>query len=225
MKKEVFGFSRKELLIFILVITSTLVLIIYSSVKLIHKFHQQDNITYSEVQNYSKDISYLNDLSIYAVNIQRNSSNVLLYNTNPKEILDLKDKIQKSRDSLLLKLNKIENESVLEEQERTKILKSGLNYLNINTSFIQMINDTINIDKLTAYNLDKMRPAIREFSDLNRANTQLLTEKIRNATSKPISIFNQLEFWLLLIGLSPYLYFLYRVTAIIARMVFWELFP
>jgi hypothetical protein len=225
MKKEVFGFSRKELFVFALIITGTLLLIIYSSIKLIHNSHKREKLMYLQIQNYSKDIAYLNDLSVFAVNVQRNSLNILLYSTNPQEVLELKDRIKKNRDSLSLKLNKIKDENVLEVQERTKIFKSGLNYLNINTSFLQMINDSINNDKLTAYNLKEMRPCIRDFSDLNRKNMQVLTEKIKHITNKPISAFAQLEFWLLLVGLTPYLYFLIRIIAIIARMIFWELFP
>ncbi|HKC68562.1 MAG TPA: hypothetical protein VKG26_10040, partial [Bacteroidia bacterium] len=74
------------------------------------------------------------------------------------------------------------------------------------------------------YNLEKMRPAVRLFIDLIRKDSKIIVENMQLTNSVRISIFNQLEFWLLLIGLAPYIYFFYRIIALIVRMILWEIF-
>ena len=225
MKKEVLGLSRKELLIYAFLIAGTLALIIYSSIKLIHKYYTKDQVIYREIQNHSKDLVYLSDLSAYAVNIQRNSLNILVYRSNKSEVVDFVSKIKNNRDSLLNKLNNMSDEDITEKLEREKLFESGIKYLNLNAVFLKMLTDSASNDELSGYNSDKMRPAIRTFSDLNREFTQQITTRIKNTVSASVNILFQIEFWFLLIGLAPYLYFLYRILSIIVRMVFWELFP
>ena len=224
MKKEILGLTRKELLVYAFCIMSSLVLVIYSSGRLIHKYYTRDKIMYTEIQNHSKDLAYLNDLGVYSMNMQRNSLNILVYKSNPSQVLEFLSIIKKNRDSLSYKLDKIKEEDIVDRNEREQISKSGVEYLKRNAFFMQMLIDSATNDELSSYNTNKMRPAIREFSDLNRKCTQDVTQKIKNIASNSANIFYQLEFWLLLIGLSPYFYFTFRVLAIIFRMVVWELF-
>ncbi len=224
MKKEVLGLSRKELFIYTFIVFVTLTLIVYSTISLIHKYYTKDQTIYKEIHAHSKDIAYLNDINTYALNVQRNSLNMLVYKANPKEIEELKLILSENRDSLISKLNKINNDDFIVHFKKSEILETGLKYYSINTAYLKIFNDSINSDKLSAYNLEKMRPAIRVFTDLIRKNVTLLIEKIQNVNNIHINLFKQIEFWLLLIALMPYLYFLYRVVLIILRMIRWELF-
>ena len=224
MRKEVFGLTRKELLVAAFFVASSLSLIIYSSVKLIQNHYTNSDKTHTEIQNQSKSLAYLNDLNTYALNTQRSSVNILVYKSNLKEVLNFKKNIGSNRDSLLLKLDRIDNTNFTLLDKKTELLNTGLNYLNVNAVFLKMLDDSIHIDKLSAYNLEKMRPAIRLFTDLVRKNSQSVVEKIQNTNNNRTSIFNQLEFWLLLIGLAPYIYFFYRIIALIIRMILWEIF-
>jgi hypothetical protein len=223
-RKEVFGLTRKELLVAAFFVASSLSLIIYSSVKLIQNHYTNSDKTHTEIQNQSKSLAYLNDLNTYALNTQRSSVNILVYKSNLKEVLNFKKNIGSNRDSLLLKLDRIDNTNFTLLDKKTELLNTGLNYLNVNAVFLKMLDDSIHIDKLSAYNLEKMRPAIRLFTDLVRKNSQSVVEKIQNTNNNRTSIFNQLEFWLLLIGLAPYIYFFYRIIALIIRMILWEIF-
>jgi hypothetical protein len=224
-KKEVLGLNRKELLIYACLIAGTFALIIFSSIRLIHKYYTKDHAIYAKIQNHSNDLAYLNDLSVYAVNAQRNSLNILVYRANHAEVMDFVSKINNNRDSLLDRLTKMEGGDIIEPRERKKLFNLGIKYLGINTAFLKMLNDSTSNDKLTQFNTDKMRPAIREFSDLDREITQQITSKIKNTVNTSDNIVLQFEFWLLLLGLAPYLYFFYRILSIIARMILWELFP
>lgn len=224
MKKEVFGLTRKELLITTFFVASSLILIIYSSLKLIHNHYTGNKIIYTEIQNQSNCLTYLNDLNTFTLNTQRNSLNILVYKTNLTEVLNQKKSVTNSRDSILLRLNRINNFNFTLPDKKTELLHAGLNYLGINGVFLKMLNDTIDTDKLSAYNLEKMRPAVRLFTDLIRDNSKIVVEKIQNINDSRVSIFSQIEFWLLLVGLTPYLYFFYRVIALIMRMLLWEVF-
>jgi len=223
-RKEVFGLTRKELLIAAFFVVSSLALIIYSSVKLIHNHYTDNNIIQTEIHNQSKCLAYLNDLNTYALNTQRSSVNILVYRTNLVEVTNFKKNIIINRDSLQLKLNRIDNTSLSLPDKKTELLKVGQNYISINGIFLKMLTDSASTDNLSAFNLEKMRPAIRSFTDLIRKNSQIVVEKIQSTNNSRTNIFNQLEFWLLLIGLAPYFYFFYRIIALIMRMILWEIF-
>ncbi|HTA60970.1 MAG TPA: hypothetical protein VK835_00880 [Bacteroidia bacterium] len=223
MRKEVFGLTRKELMFAAIFVASSLALIIYSSLKLIHNHYTNTNKVQSEIHSQSKSLAYLNDLNNYALNTQRSSVNILVYRTNSKEALSFKKSIESNRDSVLLKLNRIDDANLVLTDKKIDILNAGLTYLKTNTVFLQKLNEGVSTDSLSTFNLEKMRPAIRLFTDLIRKNSQTIVEKIQDTNSNRTSIFNQLEFWLLLIGLAPYLYFFYRIIALILRMILWEI--
>jgi hypothetical protein len=149
---------------------------------------------------------------------------MLVYKANAKEIADFERIINKNRDSLLLNLNRIDNNDVIVQYKRNEILQAGLDYLKVNQVFLKMFNDNVETTKLSDYNLEKMRPSIRFFTDVIKHNVTLLVEKIQYTNSNRTSLLHQIEFWLLLIGLTPYLYFLYKIISIIIRMIFWSLF-
>jgi len=223
-RKEVFGLTRQELLIAAFFVASSLTLIIYSSIKLIHNHYTNNNIIHAEIQDQSKCLAYLNDLNTYMLNTQRSSVNVLVYRNNSKEVDNFKKNIAINRDSLQLKLVRVDNNNFTLPGKKTELLNAGLSYLNVNNVFVKMLNDGVSTDSLSTYNLEKMRPAVRLFTDLIRKNSKIVVEKIQYTNNNRISIFNQLEFWLLLIGLAPYFYFFYRIIALIMRMILWEIF-
>ncbi len=224
MRKEVFGLTRQELLIAAFFVASSLTLIIYSSIKLIHNHYTNNNVIHTEIQDQSRCLAYLNDLNTYILNTQRSSVNVLVYRNNLKEVNNFKKNIAINRDSLQLKLVRVDNNNFTLPGKKTELLNAGLSYLNVNNVFVKMLNDGVSTDSLSTYNLEKMRPAVRLFTDLIRKNSKILVEKIQYTNNNRISIFNQLEFWLLLIGLAPYFYFFYRIIALIMRMILWEIF-
>jgi hypothetical protein len=223
-RKEVFGLTRQELLIAAFFVASSLTLIIYSSIKLIHNHYTNNNVIHTEIQDQSRCLAYLNDLNTYILNTQRSSVNVLVYRNNLKEVNNFKKNIAINRDSLQLKLVRVDNNNFTLPGKKTELLNAGLSYLNVNNVFVKMLNDGVSTDSLSTYNLEKMRPAVRLFTDLIRKNSKILVEKIQYTNNNRISIFNQLEFWLLLIGLAPYFYFFYRIIALIMRMILWEIF-
>ena len=224
MRKEVFGLTRQELLIAAFFVASSLTLIIYSSVKLIHNHYTNNNSIQNEIHNQSKYLAYLNDLNTFTLNTQRSSVNVLVYRSNLKEVDNFKKSIANNRDSLQLKLARIDTNNFTLSGKKNELLYAGLNYINVNNIYLKMLNDSVSTENLSTYNLEKMRPAVRAFTDLIRKNSKIVVEKIQYTNNNRISIFNQLEFWLLLIGLAPYIYFLYRIIALIMRMILWEIF-
>lgn len=224
MRKEVFGLTRKELIIAAFFVATSFSLIIYSSLKLIHNHYTNNNIVQTEIQNQSKCLAYLNDLNTFTLNTQRSSVNVLVYRNNFKEVTNFKKSIENNRDSILLKLNRIDNTNFTLPDKKNELINTGMAYLNVNVGFLKLLNDSANTEALSNYNLEKMRPAVRLFIDLIRKSSKTVVEKIQNVNNTRISIFNQLEFWLLLIGLAPYIYFFYRIIALIMRMILWEIF-
>lgn len=221
-KKTVFGLTRRELFFSTIFFLSTSTLIIFSTIRLVNNHYNQNRKVILEIQEYSKNISYLNEISVLALNTQRSTLNLLIYKNNFNEIADLKAKIIKNRDSLTIELNKIESLTTVEEAEKSLILKSGLNYLSKNASFLRKLNDSLDHISLSNYNLDSMRPVLRSFSNLNNKSKLAISEKIKTITNDEISIFYQIEFWLLLIGLTPYLYFFYRIISLIIKLFYWE---
>lgn len=224
MRKEVFGLTRKELLIAALFVAFSLTLIVYSSVKLIKNHYSNSSKIQSEIHNQTKCLAYLNDLNTFTLNTQRSSVNVLVYRANLKEASNFKKSIENNRDSLILRLDRIDNVGLTLPDNKTELLKAGLNYLSINATFLKMLNDSSSTDNLSTFNLEKMRPAVRFFIDLIRKNSKAVVENMQLSNNSHISIFSQLEFWLLIIGLAPYIYFFYRIIALIIRMILWEIF-
>ena len=225
MKRIIFGFTLKELRLTALFVVSSLTLIVYSSVKLIRNHNTNNHTVQTEIHNQSKCLAYLNNLNEYTLNTQRSSVNMLVYRSNLKEITNFKNSIAINRDGLLLNLNRIDSIKFTLPSEKKELLLVGLNYLNINAVFIKMFTNNINIDSLSIYNLQKMRPAVRLLIDSIRKSSKIEVEKIQGANNNSNSIFSQLAFWLLLIGLAPYIYFLYRILVLIIRMIIWEVFP
>jgi hypothetical protein len=224
MKKKLFGLTRRELLFIVTIASSSFMLIIYSSVKLIHTTNINDDTKYNEIHSQSKYLAYLNDLNSFTSAIQRNSLNLMVYKTNLTEVASLKKTIETNRDSVVLKLNSVGNINFTSIKEKTDLTQSCLNYLNANAAFLKMFNDSVSLANLTTYNLQKMRPAVQLFIDLIRKNSDNTVKKIQQANNNRLSFFDRIEFWLLLIGLAPYLYVFCRIITLIIRMILWESF-
>ena len=224
MKKTLFGLTRKELLFIVIIASSSFTLIIYSSIKLIHNTAINDNIKYNEIHSQSKYLTHLSDINSFTSTIQRNSLNLMVYKRNLKEIPNLKKIVENNRDSLVLKLNGVGNINFTSIKEKNDLKQTGLNYLNVNATFLKMFNDSVSLVNLTTYNLQKMRPTVQLFVDLIRKNSNNTVKKIQRANNNRLNFFDRIEFWLLIVGLAPYLYVFFRIMTLIIRMIFWEAF-
>ncbi|HKC66768.1 MAG TPA: hypothetical protein VKG26_00925, partial [Bacteroidia bacterium] len=143
MRKEVFGLTRKELLVAAIFVAISLILIVYSSLKLIHNYYTNGNATQTKIHNQTKCLTFLNDLNTFTLNTQRSSVNILVYRNNLTEVTNFKKNIENNRDSLALRLSKIDSINFLILQDKkTELLTVGSNYLNINATFLKMLNDS-----------------------------------------------------------------------------------
>ena len=223
MKDGIFGFSRKEVLWFTVFFLVTIIVMTFSVVRLISKYYNHNTESYSEIKKHSHSLWNLQDITLSAVNVQRGSLNLIIYYENSKEIEAVKASIQKNRDSLSSKLLQLDNEATLEKQLRSNIMKAGFAYLDLNTVFIKMVNDSVKKTTATDYNVNIMRPALRKFTDLTRETGKLISEKIQKITDGGPYIFHQYEFWLLAIVLLPYFYFFMRFLYLVIKMILWDI--
>ncbi len=223
MKGGIFGFSRKEVLGFTAFFIISLSLMTFSVIRLISKYYNHHSTTYSQIQKHSYDLWNLQDITLYAVNVQRGSLNLIIYANNSKELEKIKIGIQKNHDSLISKLNQLENEDQLEKSLRLNIKKAAYNYLALNAHFFKIANDSLKKEVPAAYNVNSMRPALRKFTDLTRETGKILAQQIQNKTEGGLNIFYQLEFWILVIALSPYFYFFFRFLYLVVKMILWDI--
>ncbi len=110
------------------------------------------------------------------------------------------------------------------EYKKSKILTAGIDYLKVNEGFLKLFNAGKSDTIVSNYNLQKMRPSIRTFTDLIREVVNFVVAKIQNISGNSASIFKQIEFWVLVISLLPYIYFSYRIISIVARLIIWGIF-
>ena len=223
MKGGIFGFSRNEVLWFTVFFIISLSLMTFSVIRLISKYYYHNSNTYSQIQKQSHDLWSLQDITLYAVNVQRGSLNLIIYANNSTELKNVKVGIQKNRDSLTAKLNQLERENQLEKTLRFHIEKAGRNYLDLNTNFLKIAENPLKKDSLSVYNVNVIRPVLRMFNDLTRQTGKLISQQIQKKTEKELNIFYQFEFWILLITLLPYLYFFCRFMYLVIKMIIWDI--
>ena len=222
MKEGIFGFSRKEVLWFAGFFLFSIFLLAFCTIRLISKYYGHNTQSYSEIKKYSHDLWSLQDITLHAVNVQRGSLNLIIYTNNSKEIEIVKTNIQKNRDSLTIKLIQLDNEGQLEKPVRVQILKDGLNYLGLNSTFIRMVTDSLKIEASANYNVNIMRPALRKFTDLTRETGKQIAQQIQKTTDNGLNIFYQYEFWILVLVLMPYFYFFFRFLYLVIKMILWD---
>jgi hypothetical protein len=223
MKGGIFGFSRREVLGFALFFILSLSLMTFSIIRLISKYYNHQTNTYSQIQKHSHNLWNLQDITLYSVNIQRGSLNLIIYTNNSKEIETVKTSILKNRDRLRNKLIQLDHEDQLEKLLRLNIENAGNNYLNLNTRFLKIASDSVKKEALATYNVNVMRPALRKFTDLTRETGKIITRQIHHITESSVNIFYQFEFWLLILVLSPYFYFFFRFLYLVVKMILWDI--
>jgi hypothetical protein len=222
MKGGIFGFSRKEVLWFTTFFIISVSLITFSVVKLISKYYNYSSNSAAQIKKGSHDLSNIQDLDHYAVNIQRGSLNLIIYSKNPKELENVQTTILKNRDSLSTKLAQLETDSLLDSSLRDQVNNAGQNYLIVNQKFLKIISDSARKDLPENFNVNTMRPTLRKFTDLIRLTGKSLSLQIQQTTEKGLNIFHQYEFWMLAIMLMPYVYFFFRFLYLVIKMIVWD---
>jgi hypothetical protein len=222
MKQGIFGFSRKEVLWFAAFFIISVGSILFSVIRLISKYYNHSTEAAAEIKKGTHDLWNIQDLSHYAVNIQRGSLNLIIYAKNPKELEAVKTSILKNRDSLMMKFSKLESEDQLEKVRREQILNAGKDYLVTNTNFLKLIDDTLRKESPETFNVNVMRPTLRKFSDLIRETGKELSMEIQKTIEKGLNVFSLWEFWLLSIMILPYIYFFFRFLYLVIKMIVWD---
>ena len=222
MKGGIFGFSRKEVLWFTTFFIISVSLITFSVIRLISKYYNHSVNSATEIKKGSHDLSNIQDLDHFAVNIQRGSLNLIIYSENPEELENVRMAILKNRDSLSTKLAQLETDSLLDKSLRARVNEAGQNYLIVNQKFLKIISDTTRKELPENFNVNTMRPTLRKFTDLIRFTGKSLSLQIQQTTEKGLNIFHQYEFWLLAIMLMPYVYFFFRFLYLVIKMIIWD---
>ncbi|HWY37168.1 MAG TPA: hypothetical protein VNY73_01320 [Bacteroidia bacterium] len=222
MKGGIFGFSRREVLWFATFFIISIGLVIFCGVKLISKYYNHSVNSSSRIKSSSHDLWTIQDMNLFAINIQRGSLNLIVYATNTKERETTKIHILRNRDSLSHKFAQMEAHNQLDTKTRTEIIESGRTYLRANSVFISLVTDATKKESPEEYNVRVMRPTLHKFTDLIHATGKALTRHIQQTTDSGLNIFHQYEFWILIIMLLPYIYFFFRFLYLVIKMIVWD---
>ena len=201
MKGGLFGFSRKEVLV----------------------YNNHNEKKYGQITRNSHTLVSLQDITQYATNIQRGSLNLIIYANNPAEIQSVKVSILVNRDSLRNKLNQLTQKDQIDSSLLFNIEEIGSKYLALNNQFLKLISDSVKTKTPESFNVDSMRPALRKFTDLTRQSGKTIANQTQEISNKKLNVFLQYEFWILAIVLIPYFYFLFRFLYLVIKMIIWDI--
>ncbi len=222
MKGGAFGFSRKEIIWFAVILFTSLALLIFCFSRIVSKYYNYSEDAHAKIKTYSADLWDLQEISLFSVNMQRSSLNLIIYSGNKKEFENVQASILKNRDSLINTLSLLEKQQSLEPLARKKITDAGNLYLLVNTEFRKIAVDSVKKNTAADFNVNTMRPALRTLSDLIRETGKSITGEIQKITVSRLHIFSLYEFWILLVVLLPYVYFFYRFLALFIKILFWD---
>lgn len=224
MRKDYYGFSRNEFIAVIAVFFSSAFLIVFCSVRLLHRYYKNDRQAVNKIRQHSSQLSMLNNLLTESSYAQRASLNLLIYTRDENTFKKNIETALIYRDSIKNKLQELESRQDFNTNDKRQIEIAGYKYLNTNEDFLNLIQSKERIEKADSFSVISMRPAVRAFTDLCRANISLIINKIDESNSAETNLFNQPEFWILLLGLLPWFYIIYRIAAIVWRIIFWKAF-
>lgn len=213
------GFTRKEILWFATFFVISVSLMVVSTFRLIRKYYNYSIESSEFIKKNTHNLWAIQDMSHFAVNIQRGSLNLIIYNNNPKELETVRSTITKNTDSLNLKFNKFEEENLSDELVDKNIVQFGRNYLEVNGKFVAHANDSIDNQSPEMYNVNVMRPTLRKFTDLIRQTSKDITLEIEKRSDTGLRLFSQSEFWILSFMLLPYFYFFFRFLYLVLKMI------
>jgi hypothetical protein len=222
MKRGAFGFSRKEIIWFAVILFTSLSLLIFCGTRIVNKYFNYSDSAHTEINHYSDDLWNLQEISLFSVNIQRSSVNLITYSGNKEELENMRVSIIKNRDSLRAKLTQIKQQNRMEPVVLKKIVDAGNTYLAVNSTFRQMAVDSVQKIKAADFNVSSMRPSLRNLSDLTRATSKSITQEIQKITTSRLNVFSLWEFWVLLVVLLPYLYFFCRFVSLFIKILLWD---
>ncbi|HXB40995.1 MAG TPA: hypothetical protein VNZ49_10670 [Bacteroidia bacterium] len=222
MKGGAFGFSRKEIIWFAVILFTSLSLLIFCITSMVSKYYHYSESAHTKIHNYSGDLWNLQEISLFSVSMQRSSVNLITYSGNKKELENVQVSIIKNRDSLIAKLTQIKQQNRMEPIVLKKIVDAGNAYLVVNSAFRQMTADSVQKIKAADFNISSMRPTLHNLSDLTRATSKSITREIQKITHSRLNVFSLWEFWVLLIVLLPYLYFFCRFVSLFIKILLWD---
>jgi hypothetical protein len=222
MRDSFFGFSRSEVMWFAFFFVSTIIIMAVSSVRLINKYYSNNKQATAEIKKYSSFLLGIHEIDHYAVTIQRGSLNLIIYSGDPAESKIILKHINVYRDSLSLELGKLLTEKN-EKETWNKLEKAGSSYLARNEDFLIIGSDSTKKEEAADYNVNVMRPTLRVFTDMVRSTGQRFTQRIKESTDREINIALQVEFWLLVLALLPYVYFFFRFLYLVIKMIVWDI--
>jgi len=168
MKRGMFGFTRKEVLWFTLLFVSSIILGVFSLARLISKYYHHSSTSKVEINNYSHYLWNIQEITLYAVNMQRSSLNMIIYSGDTVELKNVIANVQKNLDSLNLKLVQLEEENRLDKALLTNIVQAGHNYIKVNSIFLKIAALPEKKTQAANFNVETMRPALRKFNDFTR---------------------------------------------------------
>ncbi|MGZ3904402.1 MAG: hypothetical protein ACXVC6_11950 [Bacteroidia bacterium] len=219
MKNGLLGFTRREILWFATFFIISVSLMVISTYRLIRKYYNYSIESSEFIKKNTHNLWAIQDMSHFAVNIQRGSLNLIIYNNNPKELENVKSTIIKNVDSLNLKFVKFEKENLVDVDAAKNIVSYGRNYLEVNGKFVAHANDSIDGQSPEIYNVNVMRPTLRKFTDLIRQTSKDITLEIEKKSDSGLNLFSQAEFWILGFMLLPYFYFFFRFLYLVLKLI------
>ncbi|MGZ3863106.1 MAG: hypothetical protein ACXVPN_04820 [Bacteroidia bacterium] len=219
MKNGLLGFTRKEILWFATFFIVSVSLMVVSTFRLIRKYYNYGIESSEFIKMNTRNLTSIQDLNLFAVNIQRGSLNLIIYKDNKTEIESVKATISRNKDSLNYKFNKFEKESLLDKAVSGKIVEYGRAYLEVNSNFLKLFDDSSNTLSPENYNVNTMRPTLRKFTDFVRQTSKDITLGIEKTSDKGLNLFSQLEFWILSFMLLPYFYFFFRFLYLVLKLI------
>lgn len=201
-----------------LVFLLSTVLITFSSIKLIFKYQSAKSAIALKINSYCHANSNLNNTLIYTINTQRFSMN-LIYSKNSENIKHLTAKVISSRDSLKHSISLLGANRDISPSLKNSMVKISAKYLGLNTAFLKLMESGASVDTLEAYSIEKLRPCLEQVSGEKDTTLAQITAGVQQEIADEFALYNGTEFWLLLIGLLPFIYGLFSAAFFIFRLI------
>jgi hypothetical protein len=218
-KGGVFGFSRKEIIWFAVILLSSLAIIAFCVFRIVDRFYRQSEENGARIRKLSSEVLHLQEMSMHAVTIQRSSLNLIIYEGRKQELEQVLAGLAKNKDTLSKDMASLISRGILDLDVTEKITSNGKNYLVMNREFCEMVSDSLRRSGAADFNVEKMRPALRKLSDLIRSTSMDLTNEIHLSAEAKVNLLSLFEFWLLMLVLVPYVYLFYRFIRLFIKVL------
>ena len=199
---------------FLFLFLSPIILISYASVSLLSKYQNIKETISSKVETCAKYEVVLYNITLHATNIQRKSLN-LIYTTDKKTITTLIANISKTREKLKQSMLQIQKDCNISLSYSSKIIQASNKYLASNLEFLQKREKGSNSISLADFNVGQMRPTLDQLNEITHETFISTNQEMQSETTKTIPIYEQIDFWILLLGFAPLVYFLWEASRIL----------